>query len=146
MFAGRLILESLKLGTDIQTPGLRIDRILRVPVPEPPTSSLTSGRSSTSGGPRSRLTGSPSSCRSRSSRRTTGTRTSASAKTTSSSSPDASSATGRAIPGVTSRPSRTDAASASPARSSTGARSTTRGCEGRYAEKTGEAQTTPSLA
>ena len=32
MFAGRLILESLMLGTDIRTPGLRIDRIIRVPV------------------------------------------------------------------------------------------------------------------
>ncbi len=32
MFAGRLILESLRLGTDIHTPGLHIDRILRVPV------------------------------------------------------------------------------------------------------------------
>ena len=32
MFAGRLILESLMLGTDIHTPGLRIDRIFRVPV------------------------------------------------------------------------------------------------------------------
>lgn len=32
MFAGRLILESLRLGTDLQTPGLRMDRILRVPV------------------------------------------------------------------------------------------------------------------
>jgi len=32
MFAGRLILESLRLGTDIHTPGLRLDRIFRVPV------------------------------------------------------------------------------------------------------------------
>jgi hypothetical protein len=32
MFAGRLILESLRPGTDIHTPGLRIDRIFRVPV------------------------------------------------------------------------------------------------------------------
>ncbi len=32
MFAGRLILESLRLGTDIHTPGLQIDRIFRVPV------------------------------------------------------------------------------------------------------------------
>ena len=32
MFAGRLILESLRLGTDLRTPGLRMDRILRVPV------------------------------------------------------------------------------------------------------------------
>jgi hypothetical protein len=32
MFAGRLILESLRLGSDIRTPGLRMDRILRVPV------------------------------------------------------------------------------------------------------------------
>lgn len=32
MFAGRLILESLHVGADITTPGLRIDRILRVAV------------------------------------------------------------------------------------------------------------------
>jgi hypothetical protein len=32
MFAGRLILESLRVGADITTPGLRIDRILRVAV------------------------------------------------------------------------------------------------------------------
>lgn len=32
MFAGRLILESLRVGADITTPGLLIDRILRVAV------------------------------------------------------------------------------------------------------------------
>ncbi|HET7724956.1 MAG TPA: hypothetical protein VFK68_09980 [Propionibacteriaceae bacterium] len=32
MFAGRLILESLRLGTDLRTPGLRMDRVLRVSV------------------------------------------------------------------------------------------------------------------
>lgn len=32
MFAGRLIMESLRVGTDLLTPGLQLDRIMRVEV------------------------------------------------------------------------------------------------------------------